>query len=61
MKVFMMMTMMMMILDMVTSRRMGKSRALHNLFQDDWPCFPNDALLLSILLQIMMSMMILMM
>ena len=40
---------------MLTSRRMGRRGALvHNLSQNDWPCFPNDALPLSILLQIIM-------
>ena len=45
---------------MLTSRRMDRRGALHNLSQDDWPCFPNDALALSIFLQIMMFMVILM-
>ena len=29
---------------LVTRRRIGRSGELHNLFHDDWPRFPNDAL-----------------
>ena len=40
---------------MVTSRRMGRSGAVHNLSQQDWPCFPKRCLSVSLLLQIMLS------
>ena len=29
---------------LATRRRIGRSGELHNLFHDDWPRFPNDAL-----------------